>query len=632
VKQEGLTMWRAEMTKRGPAAIAAILLALAVPAAAQDDSGAPAKRPTVSRNAPPSSNATINLINLLVKQGVLTEEQAAALIKQADDEAYVARQAVRDAAAKAEGAEKSAATATEAVSPPGTKRVTYVPEIVKKQLREDIKKEVMEKAEKENWASPGKYPEWAQRIRFYGDVRVRYEGDFFPKGNNPSPVNYNAINTGSPYNTLGTGANANPYYWPTYDVDQDRNRARLRARLGMEADLFDGFWAGLRIATGDSNAPVSFNQTMGGSGGNFSKYGIWLDRAFIKYNPWNDLTVQAGRFDNPFFNATDLVYHRDLGFDGFAAQVKHEVMPGITPFAIAGAFPIFNTDLNAGSSFNFTNQDTIPSKAGSHDKWMFGGQLGSNVRVVPEIDFTFGAAYYDFENVRGRLSSPCYVFGTADFCDSDLTRPSFAQRGNTYMALRNIFPQYDSSNNLLPQYQYFGLASAFQDAVVSARLDLGHFHPVHVILDGEYVRNVAWNRDVIAARALANPLPAGPAVAGCAGASSSATSCSASVSNTYVGGNQGWLARLTVGHPELKELWDWNANVGYKWLESDAVIDAFTDSDFGLGGTNLKGYFIGANLALGPNVWASARWMSANQVAGVPYAVDIFQLDLNAKF
>ena len=62
------------------------------------------------------------------------------------------------------------------------------------------------------------------------------------------------------------------------------------------------------------------------------------------------------------------------------------------------------------------------------------------------------------------------------------------------------------------------------------------------------------------------------------------------------------------------------------------MIDAFADSDFGLGGTNLKGYFLGGNLALGENVWASARWMSANEVAGAPYAVDVLQVDLNAKF
>lgn len=617
-------MRRSEAKMRGLASTAAIMLALAVPAAAQDEAGKTEKRPTVVHNAAPSPNATINLINLLVKQGVLSEEQAAALIKQADDEAYVARQAVRDAATKAEGAEKRAANAADAVSPPGTKRVTYVPEIVKQQLREDIKKEVMTKAEKENWASPGRYPEWAQRIHFFGDVRVRYEADLFPPGNSPfTAVNYNAINTGQPYNTLSSGPNGNPYFWPTYDTDKNRNRPQLRARLGMDADLSEGFWAGFRIATGNSPTPVSFNQFLGGNGGDFSKYSIWLDRAFIKYSPVSNLNVYAGRFDNPFFTATDLVYYRDIAFDGLATQVNYEVWRGITPFAVAGAFPIFNTDINSGSTFDFTNQKVLPGKAPSNDKWMFGGQLGSNVHLVPEVDFTFAGAYYDFTAVQGRLSNPCYVFGPQDFCSTDLNRPLFAQRGNTYMALRNIVPQFDGGGNLLPQYQYFGLASAFRDVAASARLDLGQFDPVHVILDGEYVRNVAWNYNDIAAKVLANPIPAGP-TAGCLNG--------ASCQQIYTGGPQGWQARLTVGDRELRKLWDWNAYVGYKWLESDAVIDAFTDSEFGLGGTNLKGYFVGARLALGPSVWLSAKWMSANQVAGAPYAVDIFLLDLNARF
>ena len=73
------------------------------------------------------------------------------------------------------------------------------------------------------------------------------------------------------------------------------------------------------------------------------------------------------------------------------------------------------------------------------------------------------------------------------------------------------------------------------------------------------------------------------------------------------------MARLTVGDKELHSLWDWNAFAGYKWLESDAVIDAFTDPDFGLGGTNLKGYFLGGNYGLSENVWATVRWMSATR-------------------
>lgn len=612
-------MWR-ELKTRELATTALMLVACAAPAVAQDDSMPQGKRPTVSRAAAPSSNATVNLINLLVKQGTLSEEQAAALIKQADDEAYVARQATRDAAAKADSAEKKATGAADAVSPPGTKRVTYVPEIVRKQLREEIRAEVMDRAHKEGWASPGALPEWISRIRWYGDVRVRYESDFFGKGNaTESAVNYNAINTGSPYDTSAS----NRYLWPTYNTDQDRNGARLRARLGMEAELLDGFSAGIRISTGNSNAPISFNANLGQSGGNFSKYGIWLDRAYINYNAWDQVILQAGRFDNPFFVATDLMFHRDLGFDGFAAKVRYPVSTDVTPFAVAGAFPIFNTDLNAGSSFTLDNAiNPVFGKAPSNDKWMFGGQIGVNARLDPDVALTFGVAYFDFTNVQGRLSSLCFVVTVQDTCSTDLTRPSFAQKGNTYVALRNIALTANNNFGANSLYQYFGLASQFRDLAVSARIDLGHFDPVHVILDAEYVRNLAWNGSDIAAQILNNPIPAGPT------ASCSTPPCP----NIYAGGNQGWLARMSVGHREMKQLWDWSAFVGYKYLESDAVIDAFTDSDFGLGGTNLKGYFIGGNVALSSNVWLTARWMSANQVAGAPYAVDVVQFDLNARF
>jgi hypothetical protein len=95
-------------------------LAFVFPAAAQDGAGPSVTRPAVTRTAPPSPNASVNIINLLVKQGVFTQEQGAALIKQAEDEAYIARQAARDAATKADSAQKTASEAADAASPPGT--------------------------------------------------------------------------------------------------------------------------------------------------------------------------------------------------------------------------------------------------------------------------------------------------------------------------------------------------------------------------------------------------------------------------------------------------------------------------------------------------------------------------------
>ncbi|HVQ67644.1 MAG TPA: putative porin [Bradyrhizobium sp.] len=542
---------------------------------------------------------------MLVKQGVLRDEQAEALIKQANDEAYVAREAAKGAATKADEAAKAANAATAAASPPGTRHVTYVPEVVKRQLREDLKREVMDRAHKENWASPGAYPEWAQRIRFSGDLRARYQGSFFPTGNNQlDAINFNAINTGSPYD-LASSLN-----FPTYNTTQDRHQARLRARLGMEADIYNGFSAGLRIATGENGSPVSTNQTLGASGGNFSKYALWLDRGFLKYQAWGDnLNVSIGRFDNPFWSPTDLAWHRDLGFDGAAVQAKYELFDGFTPFAVAGAFSIYNTDANAGTNLVIPNP-----KFASQDRWLFGGQAGFVSRFAPESNFRFAVAYYDFANVQGNLSSPCFAPTSADICDTDLKRPSFAQKGNTYRWLRDLV--VDPANPSPPLYQYAGLVSQYRPVVASAQLDLGHFHPVRVVLDAEYVWNSALDRGLMNAFAVNNR---GPDI-------------SPGVTGPYNGGNQGWLARVTVGDKVVKRLWDWNVHAGYKYLESDATIDAFVDSDFGLGGTNLKGYFVGGNVGLSDNVWASLRWMSANNIAGLPYAVDVLQVDLNAKF
>jgi hypothetical protein len=614
-----------------PLAVSLCTLISAAPAfgqTASDQEAAPARksdsrRVAVSQAKPTSPNATINLVNLLVKQGILKEDQAAALIKQAEDEAYVSRQAAKDATVKADEAAKAANAATAAASPAGTKHVTYVPEIVKRQLREEIKQEVMNTAQKDGWASPGAYPEWAHRIRFYGDMRLRYQGNFLPHGNDQADaINFNAINTGSPYdvsNVTNGGVSA-----PTYNTSQDRQQARLRARLGMEADIFSGFTAGLRIATGENSSPVSTNQTFGAStsGGNFSKYALWLDRGYLKYQSWGDeFTFSAGRFDNPFWSPTDLVWYKDLGFDGFAFQAKHEVYEGVTPFIVAGAFPIYNTDLNAGINLLIDSNTGVADpnngavvKLASHDKWLFAGQAGFEARFQPESAFRFAVAYYDFDNVQGQISTPCSVLSSSDICSTDLTRPSFAQKGNTYMPLRSIIP--DASNNFGNQFEFFGLVGKYRPVVASAQLDLGDYHPVHVVLDGEYVWNSAFNRNLMMTAPFVNNF----------GASAPGTP------GSFVGGNQGYLSRITVGEKEVKHLWDWNVHAGYKYLESDATLDAFTDPDFGLGGTNLKGYFVGGNLGLGENVWATIRWMSANNIASVPFAVDVLQVDLNARF
>lgn len=567
----------------------------------------------------PSQNVTINLINRLVKKGVLSKDEAEELIAQAEADAAMAQaqaEATQFAVDQATAAQVAAIQGIPAPITDDTVRVTYVPEVVKTEIREQIKQEVITKAKEEGWIAQNVMPSWVSKIKPFGDIRVRWESDFFPKGNDNSGAfpNFNAINTGAPFDVSGT------QFSPQYNVDQNRNRLRLRARLGADVNLGEHFSTGFRIATGENNSPVTANQSLGlptsGQGGNFSKYAIWLDRAFIKYEltgvPSRELRALVGRFDNPFFTTTNIQWSDDIGFDGIAIQGNYQIVNGFTPFLNAGIFPVYNTD------FNFSSNQ--PSKFKSYDKWLYAIQAGSEWKITKDIKFKSAIAYYYFQNIEGKLSSPYVPLNASDASDTDNSRPSFAQKGNTYMAIRNIIPDASNDFGTINQYQYFGLATPYQNLTLAGKLDFTHFEPFIISLSAEYVRNLAWDQGSINAIAVNNRGP-----------NDDSFSDSNSFGN-YAGGANAFNVQLQVGSAALIKRGNWNASVGYRYVESDAVVDGFTSSDFGGGGTNLKGYTLAANYSLSANVWLGIRWMSGQSIAGPTYKEDILQFDINAKF
>jgi hypothetical protein len=585
----------------------------------------------------PSQNVTINLINRLVERGVLTQADADELIKQAEEDAATARaMAVKQQSPSARPDEAPTVFSAEPTplpqnladagpmppsAPPDANEstegeeavsVSYVPEIVKEQLRDEIREQVLEQAREENWANPRIFPSWVLRFTPFMDVRLRYEGIFFPSGNDNTGAfpNFNAINTGPPFDVTGST------FSPQLNVDQDRERARIRVRFGAQMDLEEGFTMGLRIATGETNTPTSTNQTLGAAnsaqGGNFSKYAIWLDRAFVKYElggkPSDDFVAEVGRFDNPYFTVSELIWDVDLGWDGLALAGRHRVAEGVTPFAAAGIFPVFNTELNFSSN--------RPSKFPSEDKWLYGGQAGVSLRFNKDFSAKVAGAFFDFYNIEGKLSDPFVPLTTSDQGNTDDSRPAFAQKGNTYFPIRRIIPTADNGFGTTKQFQYFGLATPFRVANMTGSLDYGHFDPLHMTLFGEWIDNVAFDYNDINAIAINNRGP----------------SRASGKPGNFAGGNVGWIAGLKVGHAALEKRWDWSVGVDYRYLESDATVDAFNDSDFGLGGTNLKGYEVFAWLALSKNTSLYLRWMSADQVGGPTFRCDILQFDFNAKF
>src|SRR5262249_40234794 len=155
--------------------------------------------------------------------------------------------------------------------------------------------------------------------------------DFYP--------DFNAINTGKPFDANFRDPTSERWI----NTTQRRTRARFRVRLNMQADLGQGFTTGLRLASGDGPTPVSTNQTIGGTGGNFSKYQAWIDLLNINYQPFRgergQLLFSVGRFENPFLR-TNLSWDENVNFDGAAVQGNVRVGEGVRPFLVGGAFPI----------------------------------------------------------------------------------------------------------------------------------------------------------------------------------------------------------------------------------------------------------------------------------------------------
>ncbi|WP_052382260.1 putative porin [Paraburkholderia kururiensis] len=551
--------------------------------------------------AAPTENTVINLINLLVKRGVLTQQNANDLISEARSEAAQAR------AANAARAPAPAAAVVNAPTQPGDVAVPYVPQVVRNQIRDEVKQEVMAQAKAENWAQPNALPDWISRIKLDGDLRVRDEYHFYGSRNANNVTNFAAINQAGGFDI---NPNTNTTQLPTQNTTQNRNNLeRYRARLGITALLSDQLTAGLQLASGNDNGPVTTTAT---AGGGFGKKNIWLNKAYFSYTPTAWANVIAGRFDNPFF-ASDLLFSNDLEMDGFASNF-HYALPAnqdVMLFGTLGVFPIQYT------AENFPSNST--SKVGSDTKWMFGAQFGADWKINAQNRLKGAIAYYDFQNMRGTLSSPCALYLGATSCSTDNEAPTFMQGGNTLIALRNIVQNPNLAPGLTPQPQVFGLAYNYRLFDIKAQWDTVIADRFKLRLDGEFVRNLAYDENKAFSAA---SLPVN---------NYEATTVNASRSD-YRSGPNGFLAKATIGEPEPKTKGQWNFSVAYKYLQPDATLDAFTDPDFHLGGTNARGYILAAAYAVARDTWLTARYLSAKEVYGPPVSIDVLQLELNARF
>lgn len=557
-----------------------------------------------AQTAAPAESAMVKLIRGLIQSGTLNKDVGEALLAQAQTEAMAAQQAQRQVAAAAAAAPVAGTAAMRPEA--GDVRVPYISQTVRDQIRDEVKGQVMAQARTEGWAAPNETPEWSKRIRIEGDMRLRNESRYYGRSNdNLNLADYAAINAGSGYDVNPNTTAGLP---PMLNTRQDRkNLWRVRARFGVLADISDTTTAGVRLATGSDDNPVSTTQTLGGG---LNKKNIWLDQAWIANRPTDWLKITGGRFGNPFVSS-DMLFSNDLNFDGVAAQFDKKFSNDtLSMFGTLGIIPL------EYSSDNFPKDQG--DKMRSETKWLLGAQVGANWKLDSTNRLRGAVAYYSFQNINGKLSDPCALYAGATTCNTDWSRPAYMQKGNTLMLLRNIaLNPANPANTPLPQYM--GLASKFQLLDLNARWETKVLGDYGLRLDANYIRNLAYDEDEMFRRAGG-------------GIFNNYDQTGLNARNNFQSGGNAYMVQATLGNPNPSLRGEWNVSAGYKYIEPDAMPDAYNDSSFHLGGTNARGYTLGGTYAFDKNTSLSGRWLSSKTIYSSPLAIDVMQLELNTRF
>jgi len=217
-------------------------------------------------------------------------------------------------------------------------------------------------------ASETEFARWAGKVRWSGDFRYRHE----------------FIDDESKFH--------------------ERNRQRIRVRLGLDAHPTEDLDFFVRIVSG-SNDPGSTNQTLGSC---WTTKGLYLDRAYFDYHPeaLHGIHVLAGKMGVPFFKPgkEQLIFDGDLSPEGIALKYGHDLGKSTRVNLVGGGF-------------------WLKESGDSADNLMYGGQVSIVQQASENTKITFGGTYYHYTNMDGAVV--CYdpedSFGNAAIMQADGT-------------------------------------------------------------------------------------------------------------------------------------------------------------------------------------------------------------------
>jgi putative porin len=376
------------------------------------------------------------------------------------------------------------------------KKGLITPEELRQAREEEQQKAKAEESRRE--AILAKLPKWLDYITPFGDVRTRYEG--------------------------------------FYENDLTaRNRFRMRARVGLNANVTDELSATVRLASGNPNNPISTNQDFTNT---FDPWPVNLDWAYMTVKPGKTFGIEPGWFtliagkfaaSTAVYRTSELVWDEDLSPEGAAEALN----------LLQGREGFFRTvKLNSV-------QWVVDEVAAASDPWMFGGQLVTEM-APPLLDnsvtWTFAVADYSYQGVNEVASKYLSPFtGTAD----PVTGFPSNSSQNTQLANSNTVTL--SAPDAKGQRKVTGFAEGFN--ILDVSTELNFVDPFGLGIPAGVFGDLAYNSK-------------------------------ADSRNTgfYVGAGIGQAGKDWY-NDKLSNPGDWGASYTFAWVEKDAVFSMFSLSD-----------------------------------------------------
>ncbi|HLW51666.1 MAG TPA: putative porin [Candidatus Angelobacter sp.] len=347
-----------------------------------------------------------------------------------------------------------------------------------------------------------------------------------------------------------------PFFGGPADQSLDRARGRVRARFNALADLGEQFQAGVTLASGDVNDPISTNQDLTGY---YTRKPIALDQAFVDYKPkwFKYADFVGGKFRYPWYN-TELTWDKDLNPEGAAQTLAFAVNnPWLKRIAVVG----FELPFAQVAGVEATDKRIV-------QQITYGGQVQTTWQLRPAITLSLYSGFYDFHGAdaialaqaRASAKNPQTPFVGLLPLANPGPNSVFITTANTVITIGGkAFPTGVSSVTDAQFGSRFGLFDNI------ARLDVATGDPrMPLSFVGDFVQNT---------EACANLGHVAPAP----GATSTTTFTQTMNAGCDPHARRGYWGQMILGR--LQQRGDWQTGYTRIMIEREAVLGGFNYSE-----------------------------------------------------